>query len=67
MAKKPKIAIVDGDDWMGYHENGKLIEDLLVDILRRLGFDVVEVFVDTHWLSDRGNLPDALSEVKRGD
>jgi len=66
---KPKITLVDGDDWQGLYVNGELVTQghsiRAQDVCEVLGADYAFVSADYEWLDERGALPELLKDVKR--
>ena len=63
------IVFICADDWEGMYINGELIaEGHSIEkntVLTALSIEFKEYWtVDEKWLTDRGRLPDYLSEVK---
>lgn len=68
----PKLTVVQGDDWEGIYVDEKLVSEgrshdtlqAIVIAIEHKATGAVKRFVDCAWLTDEGNLPDKLSEVK---
>lgn len=63
----PKFVYVDGDDWNGLYEDGKLIwqghSTHPQELLELVGIDVDFKEADGDWLCERGHLPEELEDV----
>lgn len=66
---KPKVTIVDGDDWIGLYLDGVLVEEghslHLEAVLRELQVPCHRIDADQEWLEEMGRLPVELEDVKR--
>ena len=65
-----KLTIIDGDDWVGFYQNGKLIWQghspnllELAGILTKAGLKTEKKECSGDWLYERGDMPEKLSEV----
>jgi hypothetical protein len=66
-----ELIIIDGDDWVGFYQDGKLLWqghspnlNELSQILTRAGLPTEFKECGGDWLYDRGDMPEDLSEVK---
>lgn len=64
------MIIVDGDDWVGFYHEGKLVWqghrpnlNELSDILNKVGLPTERKECSGDWLYERGDMPEDLSEV----
>jgi hypothetical protein len=71
--KKNKYVLISGDDWQGLYRNGELVcedhrirvEDALNEVISSGGIsEFTRSECDYDWLSDVGNLPKLLTDVK---
>lgn len=60
--KNKIITLVQAENWLGIYVDGKLLDqDHTVDtsdVLKLLGFEVEEVFIDDSFFDDDGYLPE---------
>lgn len=61
------ITIIRGEDWVGLYKDGNLLREdhslAVSDVLEALGVEHETRFADDGWLSERGWLPNKLSNV----
>ncbi len=66
--KSQKIVIAHGEYWVGIYVDGKLQyeghEASPKNVLAALGLECEQINCDYDWLTERGNLPENLKQVK---
>lgn len=71
--KEQKITLVKEDSWVGLYIDGELKgqgderDEMTMEVLAEaLGIPVEEKWADADWLSEQGELPEKLEDVKLG-
>jgi hypothetical protein len=63
-----EYTLVDADDWVGLYRDGKLVSQghrfTIRDVFELLNIDLKVLYPDDEWIYERGDLPNALGEVK---
>lgn len=65
------VTIVNADDWMGLYIDGELVyEGHSIEeetLLKYVGVNCDSFWVDDNWITERGNLPSRLEDVKKDE